>query len=110
MASRQHDFLIQMIMIKMQSLGFEVIASDSHYYKSISSRIPPTIVTHRPDCIGFRQEDSSICIGEAKYSGDLLSSRTKKQLHDFVELCSLNEKYHCIVAIPSKECARLKKE
>jgi hypothetical protein len=98
-----------MIKIKMKSLGFDVIASDSHYFKDIHSNITLPIVTHRPDCIGYRQNDSNVCIGEAKYVGDLQSTRTKTQLRDFIMLCKDNEKCSLIIATPSGENERLNK-
>ncbi len=105
MSSRQHDFIIQMIKIKMKSLGFDVIASDSKYFKNIKEKIPPTILNHRPDCLGFRKIDNSICIGEAKYFNDFYSKHTKEQLNDFLSL--LNDKIFLIIGIPFSEKNKL---
>lgn len=108
MASKQHDFIIQMIQIKMKSLGFNIVATDSLYYKNFNRIVPPTLVNHRPDCIGFRKSDSTICIGEAKYFGDLYSKHTKQQLNDYIIL-SNNDKICLVIAVPLKEIDKLNK-
>lgn len=105
MASRQHDFIIKMIEMKMKTMGFHVVASDSMYFNNIKRNIPPTILNHRPDCLGFREKDQTICIGEAKYFNDFYSNHTLEQLKDYVSL--INDKIYLIIGIPLNEKDKL---
>ena len=85
MASRGHDFILEMVQMKMKQLGYKLVASDGHY-RDIKFPIPPTILNHRPDALGYDPNRNSVCIGEAKYYGDLGSMRSHTQIKDFINL------------------------
>ena len=87
MSSKGHDFILEMIQIKLRKMGYRLIYSESHY-KDMKFAIPPTILNHRPDVVGYK--DNSICIGEAKFYGDFNSIRSHTQIKDFIILS--NEK------------------
>ena len=102
MASKGHDFILEMVQIKMKQMGYKIVASDSHY-REIKFEIPPTILNHRPDAIGYK-EDNAICIGEAKYYGDLTSNRSHTQIKDFMNLTSDKEReIEVVFGIPHSE-------
>ena len=101
MSSKGHDFLVEIIHMKMKQLEFRIVLSESHYHNE-RYQIPPTIIHHRPDVIGISKDDSSICIGEAKYFGDMVSERSWNQIIDFIELTS-DPKYTFIVSFPESE-------
>ena len=84
MSSKGHDFILETVQMKMKQLGYRIVASDSHY-KNIKFDMPPTIKNHRPDAVGY-SDNNSICIGEAKYYGDLDSERSQTQIIDFINL------------------------
>jgi hypothetical protein len=108
MASRAHDLIVKMIEMKMKSMGFCIIASDQNYDAKEVTKLPPTILKHRPDVIGYRHEDDSVCIGEAKYYNDLETLRSKEQIEDFGNLC-FSEKInaYAIFGVPSSEKNKL---
>ncbi len=45
--------------------------------------IPKKIIRHRPDIIGYNYQTGDICIGEAKTSRDIGTSRTREQIVDY---------------------------
>ena len=84
----------------MKQLGYILVASDSHYFNT-KYAMPPSLVKHRPDSIGYREEDNSVCIGEAKYYGDLSSQRSKTQIKDFINLSAKSDlKITVVFGIP----------
>lgn len=85
MSSKGHDFLVEMVQMKMKQMGYVILATDSNY-KTILKNTPPTILNHRPDALGYNREKNSVCIGEAKYYGDLNTSRSHRQIEDYVTL------------------------
>ena len=82
MASKGHDFILEMVQRKMREMQYNLVSSDSHY-RDLKFEMPPTILNHRPDAIGYNSADDSVCIGEAKYYGDLSSKRSHTQIRDF---------------------------
>lgn len=109
MASKGHDFILEMIQMKMKKLGFRIFSSDSHYTK-VKYGLPQTLITHRPDSIGYRSNDDSICIGEAKYYGDINSKRTKKQITDYVNIVNEKTNFSVIFGIPASEEANFEEQ
>ena len=87
MSSIGHDFILEMIHIKLKKMGYKLTCSESRY-KDIKFAMPPTISHHRPDTIGYN--NNSICIGEAKYYGDFNSQRSHTQIKDFIMLTKDN--------------------
>ena len=110
MASKGHDFIVKMIGIKMNELGYKIVAQEEHYYNVCIAKIelPPSISNHRPDMIGYSQKDC-VCIGEAKYYNDLRSSHTIEQLNDYFSLVQKSEKIYLIIGLPSSEMGSLLK-
>ncbi len=108
MPSKGHDFIVKMIEIKMNELNFKIVAKEEHYYNPYYSKIklPPSISNHRPDLIGYSQNDS-VCVGEAKYYNDLRSLRTIEQLKDYFSLIQKSEKIFLIIGLPSSEMSSL---
>jgi len=105
MASKGHDKIVEMIQYKMRLMGFKVVATDG----CIDSKLPPTIISHRPDCIGLRESDKSVCIGEAKYYGDLHANRSKRQICDFAKLSDVKSNIYFILGLPKSEISKLRK-
>lgn len=103
MASRGHDLIVKMIQIKMNKMGYETVFLENRIKGTIDFELPPTIISHRPDIVGYRRSDNMVCIGEAKYFGDLSSERTKRQIKDFIDLSKNNEKIDLIFGIPLSE-------
>ncbi len=102
MSSKGHDFILETIQMKIKQLGYKIVASDSHY-KNIKFNMPPTIKNHRPDTVGY-SDDNSVCIGEAKYYGDLNSERSQMQIKDFIMLSNNpNMDVSVIFGIPLSE-------
>jgi|ETNmetMinimDraft_2_1059921.scaffolds.fasta_scaffold103896_2 hypothetical protein len=87
MSSKGHDFILEMIQIRMRQMGYNLLSSESHY-RDIKYKIPPTVISHRPDAIGYNSNTNSICVGEAKYYGDLNSDRSQTQIKDFIGLAN----------------------
>lgn len=106
MAGASHRRLVQLLITRIQVLGYRVVASDQGY--TILGRgpvpIPPLVARHSPDVIGTRSNDPIICIGEAKTPGDLKSRRTREQLKDFASLPDSL----VIVAVPFSALGRLR--
>jgi hypothetical protein len=103
MSSKGHDFILEAVQMKMKQLGCKILASDSHY-RDINPLIPPTILNHRPDSIGYNSEIDLVCIGEAKYYGDLSSNRSHTQIKDFINLADdENKNFNVVFGIPASE-------
>jgi hypothetical protein len=103
MASKAHDFIVQMIGLAMLKKGYEIVSSDGNIHKisDLNFHTPPTLKRHRPDLIGINRRTGKICIGEAKTSQDLLSERTKEQFLDFSSIITKpNEVVEVIIGIP----------
>ena len=85
--------------------GYELVALDCSlsWLFGDSFRLPPSIILHRPDVLGVRKEAPFICIGEGKTQNDLHSTRTRRQLKDFVEATVSGTGMGCevIVGIPA---------
>ena len=99
MSGTVHQRLVQLLITRMQALGYTIVASDQNYAVLGGKQvpIPPTILRHSPDVLGARSEQPILCVGEAKTPGDLNSRRTREQLADFATLpdCLV------IVAVPA---------
>jgi hypothetical protein len=93
----------------MKAMGFETILSDSHYNDNAILRSTPTIVHHKPDCIGYRKIDDSVCLGEAKYSGDFNNDRTIRQVCDFVTLANTKSNVWLVFGVVDVDEQKLKK-
>lgn len=103
MASKAHQFIANMISIKMRQLGYEVVAFDGkHIYLSdIKISTPPCIKRHRPDLLGYYSIKKRLCIGEAKTRNDLDSIRTFEQFEDYATLITnTDKKVYFIIGIP----------
>jgi hypothetical protein len=94
-----HKFLVQLLIPRVVSLGYRIVASDQSYYTLGERKIPspPAIARHRPDVLALKAETPIFCIGEAKTVGDLRSRHTRQQLVDFTSVVDS----HVIVAIPA---------
>ncbi len=94
-----HKFLVQLLIPRVVSLGYRVVASDQSYYTLGKTNIPspPAVARHRPDILGLRNTPPIFCIGEAKTVGDLRTRHTRQQLVDFVSVIDS----HVIIAIPA---------
>ncbi len=106
MAGASHRKLVQLLITRMQALGYRVVASDQGYavLGTDSVPIPPSVARHSPDVIGARSADPIICVGEAKTPGDLRSRHTREQLRDFASLPDSL----VIVAVPFSALGRLR--
>jgi len=104
MPSRLHQMIVGLIGRKMRERGYEIVAFDGNEYMFDGQevKIPPAIGRHRPDIIGYDFETKGICVGEAKTQGDLSSSRTREQLHDYstVRMHSDGQNMEIILGIP----------
>ncbi|MCQ6962436.1 hypothetical protein [Methanolobus chelungpuianus] len=85
MASHTHQRILSLIVKKMIHEGYEIVAFDGDYttLEKIPVNIPFKVLRHRPDVIGITRDMSKLCIGEAKTSSDLRSTRTKEEFIDF---------------------------
>jgi len=102
MSSKGHDFILEAVQMKMKQMGYKIVASDSKY-TNIKLDIPPTIKNHRPDSIGY-SDNNSVCIGEAKYYNDLNSERSQTQIRDFSNIANDSTKDILVVfGIPFSE-------
>lgn len=102
-ASKIHQFILALIVRKMKSEGYEIIAYDGNYSKieNMALRIPFTIIRHRPDLIGISLDKSKICIGEAKTNSDLRSDRTKEEFVDFASIGDvIGKNIKLIIGVP----------
>lgn len=112
MASKAHDFIVQMTGILMIEKGFTIVSSDSDTRKisELKFNTTPTLKRHRPDIIGLNKNTGKICLGEAKTDADLLSDRTKEQLEDFSNiLIKSNNEVELIIGIPLSSEKKLTK-
>lgn len=109
MSSRGHDFILEMMQIKIKKEGYNIISSECRY-RDIKKKIPPTIINHRPDAIGYNSGNGSICIGEAKYYGDFTSKRSETQITDFISLTrDKKRKISVMFGIPASESENFRK-
>jgi hypothetical protein len=111
--SEEHELIVAMVARYVRKQGYEIVALESSlaWLFGVSFRLPPSIVKHRPDVLGVRQESPHICIGEAKTRNDLGSLRTKHQIQDFVNSLIGLARVPCdvVIGIPSDCKARLEK-
>ena len=86
-ATQEHELIVAMVGRYMKDRGYELVALDCSlsWLFGDSFRLPPSIVSHRPDALGVRKEVPLVCIGEAKTRNDIRSARTRHQLKDFAE-------------------------
>ena len=112
MASRIHQLIAGLVVRKMRTKGYEIISFDGNesLITNISLKAPPTIKRHRPDVIGINVTNRRICIGEAKTTSDLNSTRTKEQLLDYATLLTKSRR-NCelIIGIPKSAEKKLRK-
>lgn len=87
MASREHQFIVGLVIKQMREYGCKITHIDGKYRGTQSEPvpIPPRVVRRRPDVLGITAQ-RQVCIGEGKTTGDLPSPRTREQLCDFLEL------------------------
>tara|TARA_Y100000310_G_C20692351_1_gene823159 strand:+ start:1097 stop:1507 length:411 start_codon:yes stop_codon:yes gene_type:complete len=110
MSSKGHDFILEMIHLKMIKMGFRIVSSDSRY-SEIKFPLMPTIINHRPDSLGYNKDKDIVCIGEAKYYGDLTSERSKTQIRDLIGIAKDNrKKVKIIFGIPASEKENFNKD
>jgi len=103
MASKAHQFIANMISIKMRQLGYEVVAFDGKqiYLSDIKISTPPCIKRHRPDLLGYCSKRKRVCIGEAKTKKDLDSRRTSEQFEDYASIITKKDKSaYFVIGIP----------
>jgi hypothetical protein len=82
MASKAHQFIVDLLARRMSMDGYEVVSFDGHSEtENTFSHLPPTIKRHRPDIVGIKKD--ILAIGEAKTAGDL-GDRTHEQIEDYV--------------------------
>src|SRR3990172_11285694 len=89
MATRIHKMLVDLISRKMREKGYTIVALEGNLLtlpESEKMPIPWKIRRHRPDVIGIKMDSRRVCIGEAKTSEDLFSTRTAAQFSDFADL------------------------
>lgn len=106
MPTRLHQMLIGLITRRMNENGFYIVACDGndYYCNGENIRLPPAIIRHRPDILGYNFETKSVCIGEAKTHEDLKSKRTREQLLDFSNIISRSSSLptELIIGIPKE--------
>jgi hypothetical protein len=104
--SPEHLFLVQMLIPRIRSIGYHIVASDTYYFQlgQLRLRKPPAIARHQPDLVGIRRSSPRLAIGEAKIATDLRTRHTREQLFDYAKIPDAI----LIVAIP--EAARLEYE
>lgn len=109
MASKNHQFILSMIVRKMKLEKYEIIAYDGDYSRieNLNLKIPFQILRHRPDVIGISVDKTKICIGEAKTTSDLRSERTKEEFVDFASMEDKNVKL--IIGVPKSSSFLLQK-
>ena len=109
MASKNHQFILSMIVRKMKLEKYEIIAYDGDYSRieNLNLKIPFQILRHRPDVIGISVDKTKICIGEAKTTSDLRSERTKEEFVDFASMEDKNVKL--IIGVPKSSSFLLHK-
>lgn len=104
-ASKEHDLIVAMVARYIQERGYELVAFDCSldWLFGDSFRLPPSIIIHRPDVLGVRDQNPFVCIGEAKTRTDMRSARTRQQLKDFALASTGKTAAACevVVGIPS---------
>ena len=104
-ASKEHDLIAAMVARYIQQRGYELVALDCSldWLFGDSFRLPPSIIVHRPDVLGVRDQIPFVCIGEAKTRSDMRSKRTRQQLKDFALASAGKTGAACevVVGIPS---------
>jgi len=107
MASKAHQFIADLISRKMDEQGYEVVSFDGKNYENLKYKLPPKILRHRPDLIGYKKD--SLIIGESKTKNDL-SNRTKEQIIDYATLTN-NKDINCslILGFPSSIISEIEK-
>ncbi len=105
MTSEGHDLIVEMIKLKMKAEGYIIVASEGKYRNReiIKTKIPPAILRHRPDVIGYNRLKRFVLIGEAKYFGDIKSKRTQQQIEDFGNLARERKDVYVIFGFPLSE-------
>ena len=86
-ASKEHELIVAMIARYIREQGYELVGLDCSLSWLFGSgfRRPPSIILHRPDVLGVRNEAPYLCIGESKTRNDIHSARTRRQMKDFSE-------------------------
>ncbi len=109
-ASKEHDLIVAMVARYIQQRGYELVAFDCSldWLFGDSFRLPPSIIVHRPDVLGVRDQTPFVCIGEAKTRSDIRSTRTRQQLKDFVQASAGKTAAACevVVGIP-RDCGTI---
>jgi hypothetical protein len=110
MATKQHQFILGLVIRKMKQEGFSIFNVDGYCAGSFGSKlpIPKTITRHRPDALGIR-DDGTICIGEAKTEHDVSNKRTYEQLQDFVEVQLNGHPCEIFLGIPKSRSEQFRK-
>lgn len=110
MASKAHQFIANMLAVKMRQLNFEVVSFDGTqiFLSEQKLPIPPCLKRHRPDILGYDSKSKTICIGEAKTTADLNSERTKEQIADYASIITKSEKpARILLGVPSSGLDKL---
>ncbi len=104
--------ILGLVVRKMREKGYEIVSFDGNeaLIGDTQLKVPPAIRRHRPDSIGVNLQSGRICIGEAKTSGDLHSSRTKEQFADYSSLFVKDAEQLCelIIGIPKSSEPKLR--
>ena len=105
MPSNEHQFIMGLVIKKMQDEGCKIAAIEGRYPGLLCETrpLPPQVTRHRPDAIGIGQ-GQRIYIGEAKTANDVTSRRTREQLNDFTSV-QVNGNY-CQVWVGLPESSR----
>lgn len=110
MPSRAHQFIANMLAVKMRQLNFEVVSFDGKqiFLSEQKLAIPPCLKRHRPDLLGYNALEKIICVGEAKTTSDLNSLRTKEQIEDYASLITKSSKpAQILLGVPSSGLVKL---
>lgn len=101
MAGNRHQFILGLVIKKMREEGICVSCVDGPYPGLLGESVPlpPTILRHRPDAVGIR-DNGQICVGEAKTENDISNNRTYAQLQDFTSIELNGSKCEVYVGIP----------
>lgn len=110
MASTGHQLILGLVARRMRQKGYEIVSFDGNeaLIGDIHLKVPPAIRRHRPDAIGVNLQNGRICIGEAKTTTDLHSSRTKEQFTDYSSLLVNNTEQLCELVIGIPRSSELK--
>lgn len=101
MAGDKHQFILGLVIKKMREAGATISSVDGPYPGLFGEKAPPppTILRHRPDAFGVKN-DGQIYIGEAKTESDIANSRIYEQLQDFASIELNGKKCEVIIGIP----------